>query len=132
MLHCTNTNCDDFRENIDTYVPEHALSAMKSDQWEAALLKEHQSHKGKDPQDLKNAYLSIVRQWAYYGGTFFKARYVPSEAVFFKQDFEGKVRVGVNENGLHIIDPRKMVIARASSIVSYLSFHRKSRVLTSE
>jgi hypothetical protein len=55
------------------------------------------------------AYLSIVRQWAYYGSTFFKARYIPAEAVYFKQEFEGKVRIGVNENGLHVIDPRKMV-----------------------
>ncbi len=27
----------------------------------------------------------------------------------FKQEFEGKVRIGVNEKGVHIIDPQIMV-----------------------
>jgi hypothetical protein len=66
---------------------------------------------GKDKKTLMLKYLSIVREFPYYGSTFFKGVYLPSETVFFKQEFEGKVRVGINEQGIHFIDPRKMKFA---------------------
>jgi len=72
---------------------------------------------------LKIAYLDLVRKWPFYGSTFFKARYIPGESVFFKQEFEGKVRVGINENGVHIIDPKalKVVSLRFEQILSWNS-----------
>jgi hypothetical protein len=38
-----------------------------------------------------------------------QARYLANDSVYYKQEFEGNVRIGVNENGLHLIDPKVMV-----------------------
>ncbi|EFA74911.1 Band 4.1 domain-containing protein [Heterostelium album PN500] len=56
------------------------------------------------------AYLETCQRWVYYGSTFFKAKYIPSTTSFFLQEFEGKVRLGVNGYGVHIIDPKAMKI----------------------
>jgi len=104
--HVTGYLCDVF----DQYVPLHLQSKMKPQEWENLLVAEHEAHKGKDSHHLKRSYLSIVRQWKHYGCTFFKARYVPFDTAFFSQEFEGKVRIGVNENGVHLIDPKVMKI----------------------
>jgi len=60
---------------------------------------------------LKLSYLEIAREWEHYGCTFFKGKNVTqNEQHFFTQDFEGKVRIGVNQNGIHIIEPSKLKI----------------------
>lgn len=93
---------------------------MKEELWEEALLKEHKGLLNKDIFQAKKDYLTIVRQWIYYGSTFFKAKYIPGESVYFKQEFEGKVRVGVNERGLHVIDPKKMVRSQQTNATTNL------------
>jgi len=96
---------------LKSYVPEHLNNKLKPEDWETSLFIEHQTHKGKDNHALKLSYLNIVRQWNHYGCTFFKARNITQkEQNFFSQDFEGKVRIGVNENGVHIIEPRIMQV----------------------
>jgi len=97
--------------SLHTYVPDHLTSKMKPEEWEYALFGEHQKHKGKDNHALKLSYLNIVRQWNHYGCTFFKARNVTQkEQNFFQSDFEGKVRIGVNQNGIHVVEPRLMKV----------------------
>jgi len=53
---------------------------------------------------------------------------------FFKQEFEGKVRVGINENGVHIIDPKalKVVSLRFEQILSWNSEKKEILVLLSK
>lgn len=102
------------QDSLSSYIPEHLRSKLKTESWEERLFLEHAKHKGRDNHYLKMMYLEIVRKWKYYGCTFFKAKLRPTqEAVFYKQDFEGKVRLGVNEFGIHIVD------AKALRVTSY-------------
>jgi len=98
-------------ETVQTYVPGHLAGKKRPEEWETLLFKEHERHTGKDNHALKLQYLEIVRQWDHYGCTFFKAQNITQkDQHFFQQDFEGKVRIGVNENGVHIIEPTKLKI----------------------
>jgi len=95
---------------LEKYIPEHLLFKRKSEEWEQSLFDAQDQHKGKDQNALRLDYLTIVREWKYYGSTFFMAEAIPVEGVFFSQEFGGKVRIGVNQNGIHIIDPLQMKI----------------------
>lgn len=96
-------------QSLKKYIPEHLLGTLKAEEWESNLFAEHLNHKGKDNNSLKLMYLDLVREWPYYGSTFFKARYIQNET-FYKQDFEGQVRIGINGNGLHLISPKEMKV----------------------
>jgi len=97
-------------DHLYQYVPEHLLPKLKSDEWEIGLFNEHEKHRDKDKTALEVSYLQLVRQWKHYGCTFFKAKVMQSETAFFAEQFSGKVRMGVNQNGVHIIDPKEMKI----------------------
>ncbi len=98
-------------DSLPKFVPEHLLTALKLPEWEEKLFGSHQLHRGKDKTSLQLLYLELVRQWPYYGSTFFKAKYVQNDT-FFQQEFEGAVRIGINENGVHLISPKEMVPQR--------------------
>jgi len=52
-----------------------------------------------------------VRQWQHYGCTFFKGENITQkDQHFFQQDFDGKVRIGINHIGVHIVEPTKLTI----------------------
>jgi hypothetical protein len=95
---------------LKSYVPEHLKRKMASTKWKTRILEEHKRHAGKDRLILQLLYLQLVRQWPYYGSTFFKAEYIPVAQSFYKQPFEGEVRIGINMYGLHIIDPKRMIM----------------------
>jgi len=96
---------------ISTYIPEHLLDDKTDYEWEVLLAEQHLKHKGKSTFVLKCLYLDIVRQWPYYGCTFFRAKNnTQTNQNFFSTDFEGKVTIGVNQKGVHIIEPRVMSI----------------------
>jgi len=96
-------------ESLHKFVPEHLATSLKLQDWEEKLFASHSLHKGKDQNSLRLLYLELVRQWPYYGSTFFKAKYVQNDT-FFQQEFEGPVRIGINENGVHLISPKEMKI----------------------
>eukprot|EP01114_Cavostelium_apophysatum_P001928 TRINITY_DN11692_c0_g1_i1.p1 TRINITY_DN11692_c0_g1~~TRINITY_DN11692_c0_g1_i1.p1 ORF type:complete len:410 (-),score=94.87 TRINITY_DN11692_c0_g1_i1:81-1310(-) len=110
------------KEYIPQYIPEHLWQKMKVDEFEQVLAKEHVIHADRNKYDLQILYLSIVRQWKHYGCVFFKAKHIQQDTIH-KSQFEGKVRLGVNENGIHIVDPREMKIVSHSyeSIFDYNS-----------
>ena len=49
-----------------------------------------------------------------------KAKYHSPDKVFFQQEFEGNIRIGVNEKGIHIIDPKEMVLRMKMKIFNFL------------
>lgn len=98
------------QDYLSQYIPEHLLGQKKPEELEASLSSEHASNKDKDKHSLELDYLALVRQWKHYGCVFFKAKYFEEESVYFKQEWEGKVRIGVNQNGIHIVDPKAMKI----------------------
>lgn len=79
---------------LKSYVPQHLKGKMKSAKWRQNIIEEHKKHAGKDTLILQLLYLQLVRQWPYYGSTFFKAEYLPVTQSFYKQPFEGEVRIG--------------------------------------
>lgn len=95
---------------VKAYVPQHLKRKMRSSKWRNRIIEEHKRHTGKDKLILQLLYLQLVRQWPYYGSTFFKAEYLPVTQSFYKQPFEGEVRIGINMYGLHIIDPKRMIM----------------------
>lgn len=78
-------------------------------QWEELVFTEHALHRGKDKMITELLYLQICRQWRFYGSTFFYAKYKPPTQGFYTQEFAGDVVIGVNDFGVHIIDPLVMV-----------------------
>ncbi|KAN0027485.1 hypothetical protein ACTFIU_010440 [Dictyostelium citrinum] len=99
---------DHFKESIARYIPSHLLNKRKVEEWEQLVIPQHSLLRGSDSLQLKRAYLETCQRWAYYGSTFFKAKYIPANTSFFTQEFQGKVSIGINGNGFHIIDPKEM------------------------
>eukprot|EP01132_Coremiostelium_polycephalum_P000461 gene461-582_t len=112
-----------FKESIERYIPSHLLSKHKPEEWESLVSPQHVLLRGSDPLNLKRAYLETCQRWLYYGSTFFKAKYVPVNTSFFLQEYEGKVSIGVNGNGVHIIDPKamKMISHHYKDIIAWNS-----------
>jgi hypothetical protein len=79
-----------------SYVPQHLKRKMRSTKWKTRIIEEHKRHTGKDKLILQLLYLQLVRQWPYYGSTFYKAEYLPATQSFYKQPFEGEVRIGTS------------------------------------
>ncbi|EGC32674.1 hypothetical protein DICPUDRAFT_155341 [Dictyostelium purpureum] len=112
---------DHLRESISRYIPSHMLSKRKPEEWEQLIIPQHALLRGSESLQLKKSYLETCQRWLYYGSTFFKAKYIPSNTSFFTQEFEGKVSIGINGNGFHIIDPKvmKMVSYSYRDIVAW-------------
>eukprot|EP01119_Soliformovum_irregulare_P008627 TRINITY_DN2172_c0_g1_i6.p1 TRINITY_DN2172_c0_g1~~TRINITY_DN2172_c0_g1_i6.p1 ORF type:complete len:420 (-),score=89.08 TRINITY_DN2172_c0_g1_i6:21-1280(-) len=94
---------------VTNYIPNYLFSRMKAEEWEHLLFEQHSKCKGKNPYNLEVEYLTLVRAWKHYGCTFFKGRYSQNDT-FYKAEFEGKVRIGVNAYGIHIIEPTLLKI----------------------
>jgi len=99
------------RDNLNSYIPDHLKSKLSRDAWHLNLIAQHTSNVGLNPEALKQRYLDLVRQWDCYGSTFYKAQYKEGITTFFSQDFEGEVLLGVNESGIHIVEPNEMKMA---------------------
>ncbi|KAK5576079.1 hypothetical protein RB653_007217 [Dictyostelium firmibasis] len=99
---------DHFKESIARYIPSHLLAKRKVEEWEQLVIPQHSLLRGSDSLQLKRAYLETCQRWPYYGSTFFRAKYIPANTSFFTQEFQGKVSIGINGNGFHIIDPKEM------------------------
>jgi len=56
---------------LKQFVPKHLLPTKRSQEWEQLLFKAHATHVGKSGEDAQTEYLEIVKQWPYYGTTFF-------------------------------------------------------------
>ncbi|EGG14603.1 Band 4.1 domain-containing protein [Cavenderia fasciculata] len=98
------------RESLNRYIPQHLVSKHTAAEWENIVLPQHVLLRGSNISQLKKAYLESCQRWIYYQSTFFNAKFVPVNTSFFTQDFEGRVRIGINSYGFHIIDPKVMKI----------------------
>jgi hypothetical protein len=97
------------RKSIYHYVPEHLRRQKSVEEWEALIYAEQEKHNGKDKYIKEMLYLQLVRQWPYYGSTFYRAKYKPPTQGFFNQEFSGEIVIGVNGYGVHLIDTVLMV-----------------------
>eukprot|EP01099_Mayorella_cantabrigiensis_P005713 TRINITY_DN4634_c0_g1_i1.p1 TRINITY_DN4634_c0_g1~~TRINITY_DN4634_c0_g1_i1.p1 ORF type:complete len:358 (+),score=77.58 TRINITY_DN4634_c0_g1_i1:54-1076(+) len=111
------------KNDLDQYIPQHLIKSKKESEWEELVLSEHKKLKGKEKTLVHRLYLQLVRRWAYYGSTFFKGQYRSATSIFMTQQFEGDVRIGINENGIHIVEPAQLKVDsfRPEEIESYKS-----------
>lgn len=87
--------------NIHDFVPKTLSGQRRVQEWESLILKEHEAMIGKSAEDAKTEYLNIVKQWAYYGTTF----YPPCKSVGNKA-LPSKVVIGINYEGIRLLKPK--------------------------
>jgi len=87
--------------NLKDFVPKQLLPLKKPSEWEALIFKQHSKIKGKTQEDAQAEYLEIVRQWPYYGTTF----YPPCKTVGNRK-IPSKVVIGVNAEGILLLKPK--------------------------
>lgn len=123
------------RKEILDYIPKHLHKIKTPEEWEDLVYKCYETTRGKDRLISQMLYLQLVRQWAYYGCTFFKGFFVPNTEAFFQQHFSGDVVIGVNNRGIHLMDPVvfKVISVEFDEIDApksderYFSFTRRKR-----
>jgi len=95
------------------YFPKHILervpiltSKSKYAEWEEKIFKEYERHSGKPETIVELLYLQFVRQWNYYGSTFFIATSTVPPKGYFEHRTD-TLYVAVNAEGIHVIQSEK-------------------------
>lgn len=91
--------------NLKQFVPKDLLAQKKTD-WEALIFKAHATNAGKTEEEAKTEYLDIVKQWPFYGTTF----YPPCKTIGNKR-LPAKVIIGVNAEGILLLKKDKELIS---------------------
>jgi len=78
----------------------------KPSEWEALIFKAHAMNTGKTAEEAKLEYLEIVKQWPFYGTTF----YPPCRSVNNRK-LPGKVIIGVNAEGILLLKRDKELVS---------------------
>jgi len=60
-------------QNLKKFVPKELFTLKKPTEWESAILKAHSTNLGKSPEEAMSEYLAIVKEWPFYGTTFFSS-----------------------------------------------------------
>lgn len=92
--------------NLKQFVPKDLFGQKKANDWEALIFKVHASNSGKNEEDAKSEYLDIVKQWPFYGTTF----YPPCRTIGNKK-IPAKVIIGVNAEGILLLKKDKELIS---------------------
>jgi len=92
--------------SLKDFVPKTLFNLKKPQEWENLILRQHESLIGKDKETAKTEYLNIVKQWAYYGTTFFP----PCKSVGNKLPVK-TVIIGVNYEGIRLLKKNKDLIS---------------------
>eukprot|EP00053_Salpingoeca_punica_P016559 m.156694 g.156694 ORF g.156694 m.156694 type:complete len:988 (-) comp16994_c0_seq1:418-3381(-) len=93
------------RSDLDTFVPNHLLhNQLKTAEWERRIYAAHMEHKGQtDVFLLHRLFLQFVRQWPFYGATFFNGDLSRSVKRVIRATRDPPIRVGINSDWLCII-----------------------------
>lgn len=101
--HKTGTHVVGFLvQNLRQFVPKDLYALKRPNEWEAAIFKAHAGNIGKSAEDAKTEYLDIVKQWPFYGTTF----YPPCKSIG-KQRTPNKVIIGVNAEGILLLKKKE-------------------------
>lgn len=92
------------RQNIKQFIPKDLFSSKKPSEWESLIFKAHPTNIGKSEEDAKTEYLDIVKQWPFYGTTF----YPPCKSINNKR-LPTKVIIGVNAEGILLLKKDKVI-----------------------
>jgi len=92
--------------NLKQFVPKDLFGLKKSSEWEGLIFKAHSLNTGKSEEDAKTEYLDIVKQWPFYGTTF----YPPCRTIGNKK-IPSKVIIGVNAEGILLLKKDKELVS---------------------
>eukprot|EP01113_Clastostelium_recurvatum_P003292 TRINITY_DN1142_c0_g1_i3.p1 TRINITY_DN1142_c0_g1~~TRINITY_DN1142_c0_g1_i3.p1 ORF type:complete len:328 (-),score=71.62 TRINITY_DN1142_c0_g1_i3:95-1078(-) len=84
--------------NLKVFIPKHLIGLKKPQEWETLVFRAHARNLGKSKEDAKTEYLDIVKQWPFYGTTFFP----PCKGIGNKK-LPNKVIIGVNAEGILLL-----------------------------
>jgi len=114
-------------QNLKQFVPKDVFGQKKSSEWESAILKQHATHTGKSPEDAKSDYIEIVKQWSFYGTTFFPAcKNVSSKKL------PQKVVIGVNADGIVLVKPKEKEVISSHPFTEIVSWASSSTTFAFE
>jgi len=100
--HNSNTHVVGFlSHNLKNFIPKQWLPFKRPNEWEPLIFKQHAKHIGKTQDAAKTEYLEIVKQWPYYGTTFYPACRAPGN-----KKIPNKVIIGVNAEGILLLKPK--------------------------
>lgn len=100
--HNSNTHVVGFlSHNLKNFIPKAMYPLKRPNEWEPLIFKAHAKHVGKSQDAAKTEYLEIVKQWPYYGTTF----YPPCKAIGNKK-IPNKVIIGANAEGILLLKPK--------------------------
>jgi len=93
-------------QNLKQFVPKDLFPTKKPNEWESLVFKSHALNTGKSSEDAKTEYLDIVKQWPFYGTTF----YPPCKSVGNRR-LPNKVIIGVNAEGILLLKKDKELVS---------------------
>jgi len=93
-------------QNLKQFVPKEQFPNKKPNEWESLIFKAHATNTGKSAEDAKAEYLDCVKQWPFYGTTF----YPPCKSVGNRK-LPNKVIIGVNAEGILLLKKDKELIS---------------------
>lgn len=92
--------------NLKQFVPRDLFAQRKPNEWETLLLKTHASNSGRKIEEAQGDYLDVVKQWPFYGTTF----YPPCKTMAVKK-LPAKVIIGVNAEGILLLKKDKELVS---------------------
>lgn len=92
--------------NLKQFVPKDLFQQKKPNDWEALIFKAHAQNSSKSEEDAKTEYLDVVKQWPFYGTTF----YPPCKTIGSKK-IPNKVIIGVNAEGILLLKKDKELVS---------------------
>jgi len=92
--------------NLKQFVPKDLFQQKKPNDWETVIFKAHATNTGKSEEEAKTEYLDIVKQWPFYGTTF----YPPCKTIGSKK-IPNKVIIGVNAEGILLLKKDKELVS---------------------
>lgn len=92
--------------NLKQFVPKDLYSSKRPGEWENLIFKAHSLNINKSEEDAKSEYLEIVKQWPFYGTTF----YPPCKSIGSKK-IPAKVIIGVNAEGILLLKRDKELVS---------------------
>eukprot|EP01111_Echinosteliopsis_oligospora_P011075 TRINITY_DN3560_c0_g1_i1.p1 TRINITY_DN3560_c0_g1~~TRINITY_DN3560_c0_g1_i1.p1 ORF type:complete len:223 (+),score=66.39 TRINITY_DN3560_c0_g1_i1:186-854(+) len=102
--HNANTHIPGFFNNtIKNFIPKTMLGNKPTKEWEQLIFKQHRLNARKTEEDAKTEYLDIVRQFEFYGTTF----YPPCKTISKSKNLPAKVTIGVNVEGILLLKPKE-------------------------
>jgi len=88
-----------FGQNLKNFVPKLLLPLKPAKEWETLIFKNHVKRLGMSSEDAKSEYLATVKQWPFYGTTYFKGCRTISKS----KNIPPKLALGINLDGIVLV-----------------------------